>query len=418
MYLEPDQAILTTSYFSWSSLGEIIQGWNRILEINRTLSIFSTPEWLKSWWDAFGANRRLVVLAFSDSNGTLVGLAPLYWEFTRHPIFGRLKRLRMVADGTGDSDNLDLIIEPGWEDKCVSALISWMTQQRSCGVCSLNTLPANSLAAKVVTSQLGAAKWPIRRVTTPNSRIPLPSTWEVYVESLSPKFRRQITRSRRKVESLFQARFHRCENAAEIPVMLETLYRLHQKRWTSANEKGSFVSAERRDFYSRMAYTFFERGWLELWTLELNGKAVAAQISFRYRDCVYGLQEGYDTDYAAFHVGNVLRAVMLEYFIQTGAKSYDFLGGFNPHKQRWGAEPGAYTNLDFAAPHSLGSLCLTLDMKAAGTKEWLRQHLPSVAWNVLHHVKMSVACEETSEIPTTSIASTGDVRSGAQEAAL
>lgn len=416
--LKSDQAMLTTTYFSWSSLGEIMPGWNRILETNRTLSIFSTPEWLKSWWDAFGTNRRLVVLTFSDSNGALVGLAPMYWEFTKHPVFGRLKRLRMVGDGSGDSDNLDLILEPGWEHNCVSALISWMAQQRNCGLCLLNTLPANSLAAEVIASQLRAAKWPVRQATTPNSCIPLPSTWDVYIEGLSPKFRRQITRCRRKVESQFQTRLHRCENAAEIPVMLETLYRLHQKRWARANEKGSFVSGERRDFYSRMAHAFFERGWLELWTLELNDKAVAAQISFRYRDCVYGLQEGYDTDYAAFHVGYVLRAALLEYFIQTGAKSYDFLGGFTPQKQRWGAELSAYTNLDFAAPLSIASLCLTLDMKAATTKEWLRHHLPSAAWSVLHRVKMTVASEEPSGIPTTSTSSIEGVQSRTQEATL
>jgi CelD/BcsL family acetyltransferase involved in cellulose biosynthesis len=416
--LNSDGAISTTTYFSWSSLAEITPGWNRILDMNRTLSIFSTPEWLRSWWEAFGSNRRLVVLAFSDTEGSLVGLAPMYWEFTKHPLLGRLKRLRMVGDGSGDSDNLDLIVEPGWEHKCASALISWLARHRNCGICSLNTFPSNSLAAKAIVAQLGAAKWLIREATTPNSCIPLPSSWELYIESLSPKFRRQVTRCRKKVESQFQTRLHRCERAADIPTMLETLYRLHQKRWTSANEKGSFVSAERRDFYARMALAFFNRGWLELWTLELNGKPVAAQMSFRYRDHVYGLQEGYDTDYAAFHVGYVLRAAMLEYFIETGARSYDFLGGFTPQKQRWGAELGAYTNVDFAPPHSLASFCLSLDMKAAKSKEWLRQHLPSAAWSVLHRAKMSMVHEDSAEIPKLPISTVEDAQSGAQEVAL
>lgn len=416
--LKSNGAILTTTYFSWSSLAEITPGWNRILEISRTLSIFSTPEWLRAWWEAFGSNRSLIVLAFSDPDGNLVGLAPMYWEFTKHPVLGRLKRLRMLGDGTGDSDNLDLIIEPGWEHKCVSALIAWTAQQRNCGVCSLNTLPANSLAAKAIAARLRAAKWLIRETTTPNSCIPLPSSWELYTESLSPKFRRQITRCRRKVESQFEMRLHRCESAADIPGMLETLYRLHQKRWTGANERGSFVSTERRDFYARMALAFFNRGWLEFWTLELNGKAVAAQISFRYRDRVYGLQEGYDTDYAAFHVGYVLRAAMLEYFIHTGASSYDFLGGFTPQKQRWGAELGAYTNLDFAAPHSLASFCLSIDMKTTISKEWLRRHLPSVAWSMLHRLKMGLYHEDTAEVPTIPISRIEDAQPEAQEAAL
>src|SRR5690348_10602206 len=71
--------VRTTAYFSWSSLAPLMSGWERILDNNPTLSIFSTPEWLRSWWEAFGANRRLAILAISDSTNALIGLIPLYW---------------------------------------------------------------------------------------------------------------------------------------------------------------------------------------------------------------------------------------------------------------------------------------------------------------------------------------------------
>lgn len=388
---EKAQSIRITTYFTWSSLAEIIPAWENILNENATLSIFSTPEWLKSWWDAFGSNRQLVVLAFLNAAGVLVGLAPMYWETSRHPVFGRVKQLRLVGDGSGDSDNLDFIIRPGSEEACVSAFIQWMARQRNCGICSLNTLPENSLALGVLLSHLAAENWPVRKTSTPNSAILLPATWETYIEGLSPKFRRLVTRCRRKLESQFEVRFRRCETAEEIPAMLEVLYSLHQKRWNSVHEPGSFGSAQRRELYAQMAKAFFEKGWLELWSLELNGKPVAAQMSFRYRDRVYGLQEGFDTDYSADHVGYVLRAGLLESFIRSGVKAYDFLGGTSAQKQRWGAEVGAYTNLQFATPRTIASCCLAVDKKAADGKEWLRHHLPSSAWNVLHRVKIDFA---------------------------
>jgi CelD/BcsL family acetyltransferase involved in cellulose biosynthesis len=380
----------TASYFSWASLEGILPAWQRILNENQTLSIFSTPEWLRSWWEAFGRNRRLVVLAFLDSRGNVVGIVPMSWGSAKHPVFGRLKELRLLGDGSGDSDNLDLIIQPGYEEACVSAFLNWIAEQRNCGICSFNTLPANSLARKLLISKLQAASWPMRLTTTPNSLVPFPSSWESYAEGLSPKFRRLITRSRRRADGQFQVRLRRCAHEQEIPEMLETLYVLHQKRWTSANEPGSFRSSERRHLYARMAKAFFDRGWLELWTLELNDRPVAAQMSFRYRDHVYGLQEGFDTDFYSHHVGHVLRAGMFEQFIQTGATSYDFLGGFNAQKQRWGAQRGEYTNLQFAIPHSLASCFLQMDKRAAESKEWLRQHLPSLAWSILHRVKLAL----------------------------
>lgn len=407
--------VRTAAYFSWSSLTPLMSGWDRILKNNPTLSIFSTPEWLKSWWEAFGANRRLLILAISDPANTLIGLVPLYWENLNHPLFPWLKQLRFVGDGSGDSDNLDFIIQPGEEHRCIAAFIRWFTEQRACGICSLNTLPENSTAAQILASQIEAANWPFRRTMTPNSAVPLPSTWESYIEGLSPKFRRLIIRCRARLESQYDVRFRRCEDSAEIPQMLNTLYRLHRKRWNSVNQPGSFGSVERRDLYVRMARAFFDRRWLELWCLELNGKPVAAQMSFRYRDRVYGLQEGFDTEFFSHHVGHVLRAGMLEYFVRTGAKAYDFLGGFNAQKQRWGAELGAYTNLQFATPWSVASCCLALDKGAAATKGWLRSYLPSAAWNVLHRMKVSCT-HKGNTVPESS--TSGFATNSMEEAAL
>lgn len=391
--------VQTATYLSWTSLADLIPGWEAILRDNPSLSIFSTPEWLRSWWEAFGANRRLIVLAFSDKHGSLFGLAPLYWENSKHPLLGRIKQLRLVGDGSGDSDNLDFIVSPGEENRFVSALMRWIARQKNCGVCSFNTLSADSSVAKVLVSHVDEAKWPLRRTSIPNSVVPLPSTWDSYLEGLSPKFRRLITRCRKKLDTQYQVRFRRCEKLTEIPEMLETLYSLHQKRWNSVSEPGSFGLAERRELYNRMATAFLKKGWLELWALELNGQPVAAQMSFRYRDRVYGLQEGFDTDFFSQHVGYVLRAGMFEHFIRSGVKTYDFLGGFNAQKQRWGAELGAYANLQFATPWSIASCCLAVDRGAAAGKEWLRHHLPSAAWNVLHRVKISLVHENGDAAP-------------------
>ena len=384
------QSVQIKTYSSWAALAEITPEWERILRENDKLSIFSTPEWLRSWWEAFGSNRRLAVLALSDPQGSLLGVAPLYFEHAKHPLFGRVRQLRFVGDGSGDSDNLDLIVAPGEEQRCVAALLRWIAQQRNCGICSLNTLAQDSTVAKILQTRLEEAKWPLRVTMTANSAIQLPSTWESYIEGLTPKFRRLIARCRRKLESQYEVRFRRCESLCEIPEMLQTLYHLHQKRWNSVRQSGTLQSVERRDLYARMARAFFERGWLELWSLELNGKPVAAQMSFRYRDRVYGLQEGFDTDYFSHNVGHVLRAGMFEYFIGSGVKVYDFLGGTSAQKQRWGAEVGAYVNFEFARPRTVASCQLALEKGAAAGKEWLRHRLPPIAWNGLHRINLLV----------------------------
>jgi hypothetical protein len=298
-----DQAVRITTYHSWAQLEEIIPAWENILKKNPALSIFSTPDWLGSWWKAFGSNRQMLTLAFWNETGELVGLAPFYLDDSRFLLVGRLKCLRLVGDGSADSDHLELIVQTGFEEACGQALLRWLTDHPTWDFCCLNTLPENSATARVLLRQLDEANWPLMLESCPNAAVHLPESWQSYVKSLAHHFRPLVTRYPRRLANRYEVRIYRCEDLAEIPAGLEKLFSLHQKRWNRAKQPGSFGSRARRNFYLDMAQAFLRRGWLELWFLELNGAVVAAQFCFRYLDNAYILQEGFDPDFTADKVG-------------------------------------------------------------------------------------------------------------------
>ena len=385
-----NKTLSVTEYRSWEQIEERIPDWEAILRGNRSLSIFSTPEWLGSWWKAFGSERRLLTFAFSTEDKELAGLAPFYIDELRSSLFGELKHLRLIGDGSGDSDNLDLIARPGFEESCAQALLSQLREHRNWDICSLCTVAAGSPAVKALKHELEKAKWPFFVGTCPSSAIQLPGSWKQYVQRLSASFRPLVTRYPNRLAARYQVRIRRCESREDLARGLEILFSLHMKRWNLANEPGSFGSDERREFYRRMSQSFLRRGWLELWLLELNGTAAAAQFCFRYGNTVSILQEGFDPRFAADKVGYALRSAMLKHFIETGVRRYDFLGGLAAHKQNWGAEPGEYLNLSFARPRSAGSLYLSCKNRLGNGKALLRENLPSSVWNVLHWVNSTI----------------------------
>src|SRR5207253_6467248 len=116
-----NQILRAVPYDRWEQLEAEIPAWEAILDHNPSLSIFSTPEWLGSWWKAFGANKQVLGLGFSTEDNSLVGLALFYFDEVKNPLFGKLAFLRLVGDGSGDSDNLDLIIQSGFEKACAQA---------------------------------------------------------------------------------------------------------------------------------------------------------------------------------------------------------------------------------------------------------------------------------------------------------
>jgi CelD/BcsL family acetyltransferase involved in cellulose biosynthesis len=365
-------AVLST----WTEMEMLRPEWNSILERNPKLTIFSSPEWLSAWWHAYGNNRQLYSLAFRDGQGALVGLVPLYLQRISMSILPSLSEFRLVGDGSQDSDNLDFIVKPGHEKEVARSLIQHLAANHRWDICQMNCLASGSAATNDFLEEIIAVRWKFQTSALPWSAVELPETWEAYLKSLSPKERGKVGNRLRRLQSRFPTRFYKCSTPSELPACLENLFRLHQKRWETREEPGSFASAERRRFYYDMADQFLSRNWLELWLFELNGITVAAQYGFRYGKTVYSLQEGFDPDFSSDSVGYVLRSYALREFIEFGVRRYEFLAGQNESKLRWGGTTGNYLNIHLARPWTRGSVHLSLKQFSKATKSWLRRVLP------------------------------------------
>ncbi|HEU4416019.1 MAG TPA: GNAT family N-acetyltransferase [Candidatus Angelobacter sp.] len=370
-----DAPVSVRVYGHWDDLAEILGDWNSLLQRSAKASIFQTPEWLGAWWQAFGANKELQGLVFTDSDRKIVGIAPFYVE-QQSTVGAPVKFLRMLGAGSGDSDALDFIVAPGNERQCANAFVSWLASQIAWDICALETLRAGSLVARHIAQLVHQAGWRTQSETTPNFFIELPPTWAEYLDTLEPSFRPLLTRYPKRLQSRYRVSMTRCEGPEDLDHNLQTLFVLHQMRWTGQGEPGAFATPERREFYSRMARAFQARGWLEFWMLQLEGETVAAQFCFRYGGTVYLLQEGFNPKYAADKIGYALRAHVLQEMIRTGADRYDFMGGADAYKSRFGACEGSYLTLRFAGPSRLGRLDLALREKKREIKSWLKRKLP------------------------------------------
>jgi CelD/BcsL family acetyltransferase involved in cellulose biosynthesis len=357
-------------------LEELRPAWNRLLQSCSQPSIFQTPEWLASWWHSFGANKELLTLIFHDGDENIFALAPMYAEKQRFCGLP-LRVLRFVGAGSGDSDALDFIIVPGYEQICAQTFLTWLTHERICDICALETLPQNSPLAQHVVESARRSGLKLYSQISPNFFIDLPSTWPAYLETLESNFRPLLTRYPKRLHSRFNVSITRCECESDLVSSLEALFALHQMRWTGRGEPGAFSSAERRDFYLRMAHAFQARGWLEFWLLKIEDEIAAAQFCFRYGNTVSLLQEGFHPKYAVEKVGYALRAHVLQQMIQAGATRYDFLGGTDAYKLKFGARCGNYLTLHMTGTLR-GRIFLAVRHQKQQIKQWLKRKLPAV----------------------------------------
>jgi CelD/BcsL family acetyltransferase involved in cellulose biosynthesis len=388
--LTPPEALTVRAFRSLDELRELSTTWDELLAEYPLATTFSSSAWLSSWWHSFGKGRQLLVLAGFDSDSRLIGLAPLSISRERYGGFPGLRVLRLMGDGSGDSDNLDLPARPRFEAGFAQAVLWYLVQQkRDWDICQLNSMPVRSPMANALVDLLKPS-WLMFEHSERCSSIPLPETWEGYLQLLSSEDRKNLDRYTRRVQKRYSTRVYRCTRESELPVCLDALFRLHQLRWQKAGQPGSFGSVERCEFYQRLSRTLLDRGQLEMWVLELDGVIAATQFAFRFGDRVFQLQEGYDPERSSDRVGFILRGAVIKQLILEKARSYDFLGGVDPYKAAWGAQPGKYRNLHFARPFSLGGIVLRAVHHGSEGKQWLRDNLPGSVWNLLHKINVGL----------------------------
>jgi len=381
--MAPNDNLSIQVHESLESLERLRPEWEALLEEYPYATTFSTLEWLLPWWRAFGENSRLQVLVFRDASSALVGIAPLALT-SRSAFPAPLRLLRLMGDGSHDSDNLDLPVRFGREAEVSAALLRWMESVRkSWDVCELNTLPSNSLLGNQVLVDLRARKWNHVTTSQPQSVVELPDSWELYLKGISSKERGKIGLRTRRLEKKYRIQIRRCTEESDLEPCLHALFQLHGKHWQLRGLPGTLHSPARRQFYQELARALRARNRLEFWVLEADGKIVAAQFGLRHNDTVFSLQEGFDPDYSADSVGYVLRSQVLKQLVSEGIRKYDFLGGTDDSKVRWGAQVNSYLNIHFARPLTRGSLHLSAKQKTADAKKWLRSHLPAAVWQTL-----------------------------------
>ena len=136
---------------TWEEIESIRPAWDELLSDSEAQAIFLTWEWLRSWWAAYGRSLELYFLGCFDRTGRLVGIAPLYrtrWPL-RLPV--QVWMLRLLGDGSGDSEGLDWIVLRGYEAAAVRAWLDWLDQRWSeWDILELNTLPAESPVAQIL----------------------------------------------------------------------------------------------------------------------------------------------------------------------------------------------------------------------------------------------------------------------------
>ena len=300
---------------------QLEEPWNKMVEQDQSSTVFSTWEWLATYWKYFGGQLRLKVLVL-ENQGKLVAAAPLCVKTD-----DGTRRLQFI--GTPYLDYSDFVSTIG--EHGTRRLLEHIAREDSWDLIELDQLPQGSptpdlLSATFDSAAFSASRW----VCEVCPYITLPSDWSAYREK-HVTVARKASYYLRKLRKAVDLQVYRKVGLRD-PLM-DVVFRLHQNRQKDLGHGGLFAVPRMQDFHRELAHKLSLKDRLLLSTLVADGVPISAIYGFTYREWYGAYISGIERSLSKFSPGLVHLALLIKELIESKlVREFDLMRGAEPYK--------------------------------------------------------------------------------------
>jgi hypothetical protein len=332
-----------------AGLSALTAEWNALAARLPRPSLYLTHEWHSGWWgQADRSGRRLNILTARTPDG-LAGIAPIVSRDLRR--FGvPVRKLElMTMEGYAYSPRnlsaeLGFIVPPcaGGAESVVATFADHLAAAGDrWDYLRLHPLPAGSPTLDGLRSWAEERGHPCEaREVLRNSVIELPGTWDGYLASISPRFRKNLRHAANAVAREGGCAVTTVTGADDPAALLDEMAAIDRGSWKHKGGLGLDRDEVRKSYEFQMR-AGAAAGGLELWFLEKDGRKIAYDLVVRMGGTVESLRGSYDAAYERLSPGNYLIARELQSFTERGVTRVNFLWGDLAYKMKWSARTEA-----------------------------------------------------------------------------
>ncbi len=327
---------------SWDRLEGVGADWDRLWPLSETCSKeFYSLQWISAVASKVaspGGHPWTVVLR---ENGEIVGIAPLFWQKTRHP---RLRiPLRAVGFIPNDMQYRHGFLGKGNWERLLGLVINEMRVEGHIDVLTLTGLEESAARRLFAAAKAQGARCSLLQVNQARGGVPgtasvdmcavdLEGTWEDFLRSRKAGYRENLRRHERLAEGDGTLHFWRHASGRQVsgesmPLseMVENIEHVERDAWQT--RRGVNMGTHGREHLENLLLIALRANALDLSFLFFNGEAVAFRAGFiagRYaRQC----KSAYNEHYRRLAPGILLRARIIESSMKHTDLSWLELGG-------------------------------------------------------------------------------------------
>lgn len=304
--------------------------WERLLAAGAGVTPFDT------WWMTYRAWRleksspSLSVLVARDAGGFVTGILPLGVQRRRRGPFtwrllGPLAPRRL--------DFVDVVAPPDARKPVLGAVLRWLARHwREWDELSLSPVRADAALASDLRSLVPAVLEPRLDAVSENLALTIPPGARGWEDVCDGETRRGLRRTARRLEAEGFS-IGRVSAGYPLECAVDALVALHERRRGELGQLSRLASADRMEL-TRLVTDAGKHGG-DLWVMEKDGTAVAAQLTLRDGDHVCHYRLAYDSTFRNASPGIGLLIAAIDDAVKSGATEYDFGFGAEEYKRRW-----------------------------------------------------------------------------------
>lgn len=326
---------------SVSELLELGDAYDRLVIGAGDHGFFYLRDWIRRIWPFYGARGDQLAFLVAESDGRLVGVAPLQLEAKDWKHAG-VRRLRFFGDldssllnGTRDF----LIPDPGDVAACVDAFVRLLREQAGhWDLIELNMIPGGSPVVSSLLEKLPGARKGGMDLQTP--LIDLSGGFEAYQASFSGQMRNQLGRKMRKLQRELPTAKFSMSPAISLDRMtqLAALHRQRQETMRLAGRpwrKSLFDDPLQTRVYADLLDWAGRQDYARHYWLEVDEKLQLFLICFHYGNTLFYHLTALTEQMRNYSGGMLLLYWMFEQESRNhGTRQVNMLPGLNATKER------------------------------------------------------------------------------------
>jgi CelD/BcsL family acetyltransferase involved in cellulose biosynthesis len=292
---------------------------------------FLTHEWVRTWWDAFGAGATLHILVVRRE-GRITAVAPLMRDTTT--MYGiPARRIRFIQND--HTPRTDFIVA---SDAAESYAAIWESLRNDGGwdLLQLNQIENTSPTIAQIRGRATADGCRIGMWKSGDSPfLAFGESWDGYFASLPAKFRSNLRNRLSRLVKLGEPALEIITDRDAILAAQDDAWRLEASGWKK--ESGTAITSDPavHRFYASLIERGTAAGWLHLLFLRVGDKRIATSYGATFDGRLMLFKTGYDPEYATCSPFKLLTYFALQDAYAKGLVELDFLGDAEPWKMEW-----------------------------------------------------------------------------------